>query len=391
VPRRDPAAPVVFWPFPTFPHVGPTLGVAQELVRRGRRVVYAAPESFRATVAEAGADLIPYRPDPRPLVPGSTDPVDFAFGYYLAVLGEASRLERELAGCRPSALVYDTHLWATGAGLARRLGARGIQTFATFASNGHFSLRREEAAMNGDGGHPSVDVFHGAVAALARERGFGSFTRDDFLAGHAETNLVFMPREFQIAGDTFDDRHTFVGPCPGSGGLAGDWTPPAAGPRIVLASLGTSPLGRDPGFFRSCVRAFAGSGFHLVLTVGEVDPDELGPLPEWVEVHRWLRHPAVLRHADVFVSQAGVGSMMEAMAHGVPLVMSPRNGEHKVNAARAEELGLGRVLPEAATPDDLLAAVAAVADDPAVRARTEWLRAAVVRSGGAARAADVIG
>jgi MGT family glycosyltransferase len=322
-------------------------------------------------------------------VPSSSDPVDLAFGYYLAVLGEASRIERELNGCRPSALVYDTHLWGTGAGLARRLGARGIQAFPTFASNAHFSLRRAEAAAAG-GGHPSVDVFHRAVIALARAGGFGAFTREELLEGRADTNIVFMPREFQIAGDTFDDRHAFVGPCPGSGPLAGRWTPPAAGTRVVLASLGTSPFGRDPDFFRACVHAFAGSGFHLVLTVGETGPDELGPLPNSVEVHRWLRHPAVLQHADVFLSQAGIGSMMEALTYGVPLVLSPRNGEQGVNAARAEELGLGRVLHAPTTPEKLLAEVAEVADDPAVRARTQWMRAAVSRSGGVGRAADVI-
>lgn len=384
------SGPVVFWPFPTYPHLGPTLGVAQELVRRGRRVVYAAPEQFRGAVTAAGAELLPYRIAPEPLEPGSSDPVDLAFGYYLAVLSGAGELADVLAADRPAALVHDTHLWGTAAGLARRLGARAVQSFPTFASNEHFSLRRAEAVTSGGVEHPSVAVFWRRVVELADALGFGGFDRDGFLAGHSDANVVFLPREFQIDGDTFDDRFAFVGPCPGSGPLEGRWNPPVDGPgRVALVSLGTSPFGRDADFFRSCVRALADSGHHLVLTVGDTADDGIGPLPGSVEVHRWLRHPAVLRHADVFVTQGGIGSMMEALTHGVPLVLSPRNGEQEVNAARAAELGLGRLLPVDLHPDTLRDAVAA-AYCPDVRARVDAMRDAVRAAGGARAAADAI-
>ena len=388
---------VLFWPFPTFPHIGPTLGLAQELTRRGYRVSYAAPEAFRSVIASAGATLLPYEPPFEPLVAGSEDPIDFAFGYYLGVLSTASLLERELLPDPPAALVYDTHLWGTAAGLARKLGASGIQSFPTFASNEHFSLRRAEADAAGSGGHPSVEVFHREVAAFARARGFGEYTREEFLVGYEDHNVVFMPREFQLAADTFDDRFAFVGPCVGTGELAGRWTPPAppgpgaTRPRIVLASLGTSPFGHDAEFYRSCVTAFADSGCHLVLTLGDgVDVESLGPLPPSAEAHSWLRHPAVLRHADLMISQAGIGSMMEALSFGVPLVLSPRNAEQAVNAGRAEALGVARPMPDGVDPDALLESVLAVASDPGVVERAGWMRAAIERAGGPVRAADFV-
>jgi UDP:flavonoid glycosyltransferase YjiC (YdhE family) len=98
----------------------------------------------------------------------------------------------------------------------------------------------------------------------------------------------------------------------------------------------------------------------------------------------------VLRHADVFVTQGGIGSMMEALAEGVPLVLSPRNGEQRVNAARAVELGLGALLPDEPDPAALRDAVAAATTDVGVRERVAAMRGAIARAGGARAAADAI-
>ncbi|MDQ1624321.1 MAG: hypothetical protein QOH19_2739 [Actinomycetota bacterium] len=53
---------------------------------------------------------------------------------------------------------------------------------------------------------------------------------------------------------------------------------------------------------------------------------------------------SVLRHADVFLSHAGMNSTMEALCFGVPLVTFPLRPEQEATARRVEELGLGRRL-----------------------------------------------
>ena len=88
---------------------------------------------------------------------------------------------------------------------------------------------------------------------------------------------------------------------------------------------------------------------------------DLGAVPANVDVRAWFPQPAVLRHAAAFVSHAGMGSTMEALYYGVPLVCVPQMVEQEVNAARVAELGLGvRLDPEGLTADDLRAAVDAV-------------------------------
>jgi MGT family glycosyltransferase len=99
----------------------------------------------------------------------------------------------------------------------------------------------------------------------------------------------------------------------------------------------------------------------------------------------------VLRHAAAFVSHAGMGSTMEALYYGVPLVCVPQMVEQEANAARVAELGLGvRLDPESLTADDLRAAVDAVTGDAAIRAALDRMRDAVRKAGGAVAAADAI-
>ena len=118
---------------------------------------------------------------------------------------------------------------------------------------------------------------------------------------------------------------------------------------------------------------------------------DLGAIPANVDVRAWFPQPAVLRHAAAFVSHAGMGSTMEALYYGVPLVCVPQMVEQEVNAARVAELGLGvRLDPEGLTADDLRAAVDAVTGDDAMRAALDRMREAVHKAGGAVAAADAI-
>jgi MGT family glycosyltransferase len=86
-----------------------------------------------------------------------------------------------------------------------------------------------------------------------------------------------------------------------------------------------------------------------------------------------------------------MGSTMEALYYGVPLVCVPQMLEQEANANRVAELGLGvRLDPHGLTPEDLRAAVDAVRTDPATRAALDMMRGAIRRAGGAVAAADAI-
>ena len=114
----------------------------------------------------------------------------------------------------------------------------------------------------------------------------------------------------------------------------------------------------------------------VVVTVGrDLDPTSLGPQPANVHVRRFIPQSLLLPHCDLVVSHAGSGSVIGALAHGLPMVLLPMGADQPLNAARAETLQLARVLDAVAcTSDDVERAAMAAMIDPRYRANAELLR-----------------
>jgi MGT family glycosyltransferase len=115
---------------------------------------------------------------------------------------------------------------------------------------------------------------------------------------------------------------------------------------------------------------------NVVVTVGrEVDPRELGPQPAHVHVERYVPQWSLLPHCRLVVSHGGSGSVVGALAHGLPMVLVPMGADQPLNAARCAELGVALALdPLQATPDSVREAAATVLADPRYRRNAERLR-----------------
>ncbi len=69
--------------------------------------------------------------------------------------------------------------------------------------------------------------------------------------------------------------------------------------------------------------------------------------------------------ASAVVSHTGSGTMLGALASGLPQVCLPRGADQFANADRVHAVGAGvRLLPDEVTPESLRAAVTAVLDVP---------------------------
>jgi len=394
---------------PAFGHMTPTLGTATELVRRGHRVTFVTSEEFAGTAAATGAEVVCYdfTAAKRPGEPfGSDDAWDVLRdvpSHPEVVLAAAAALGEDL----PDVVAFDATMWVAGRSLVRILRRPAVQLYPCFASNEHFSLI-SQVTENADDAHdgspaeddagdspPDGDEGLGFFTDLERylgSVGLADLSLEEFFDGE-EPRLVFLPRQFQFHGDTFDDSHQFVGPCVDDRAPeAGAWSPPGDGRPIVLISLGTSSFNRHPQFFRDCALAFADQPWHVVMTLGGgVRPEELEPLPPNVEAHAWVPYAQVLGHADVFVTAAGMGSVLQSLHSGTPLVVVPQHGEQKVNAQRVVELGLGHRLDMAEVTGEVVrdAAIAAGADAE-IRRRVLRMQEDMAAAGGAGRAADFV-
>jgi MGT family glycosyltransferase len=115
---------------------------------------------------------------------------------------------------------------------------------------------------------------------------------------------------------------------------------------------------------------------NLVVTVGrDIDPAEFGPQPAHVHIERYVPQALLLPHCHLVVSHCGSGSVMGALAHGLPMVVIPMGADQPLNAARCETLGVARVLDAMeATPRMVREAVATVLEDPTYRRAAERMR-----------------
>jgi len=88
-------------------------------------------------------------------------------------------------------------------------------------------------------------------------------------------------------------------------------------------------------------------------------------------------HAAVLPHTEVVVTHGGHGTVMKALAAGVPLVVLPMGRDQPENAARVVAAGAGVRLRQGSSPSRIAAAVRRVLEDVSYRASARRLAAAI--------------
>ncbi|RKG68244.1 glycosyl transferase [Corallococcus sp. CA054B] len=379
---------------PAHGHVNPSLELIRELVSRGHRVTYANDEAFAEPIRQTGAELRPYRS----LLPreGVTQPrwPDDLVGQLDMFLDDAMSMLPQLRAAyehdRPDLFLYDI-----GCSTARILGENwGIPAVQLSPSSVAWEGYEQDMAA-------LVETLRTDPRAVAHYQRYSAWLKE---CGVAETDamlfvgkpprgLVLIPRALQPQADRVDlKRFTFVGPCFGDRSAQGSWQRPPGARKVLLVSLG-STFTRQPGFYRACLAAFGGlPGWHVVLQIGKhVALEDLGTIPDNVEVHRWVPQLAVLEQADAFITHAGMGGAQEGLYCGVTMIAVPQSTDQFSNADQLVALGIARRIDtEDATADALRSALLQLTEDPAVATRLAALRKELRAEAGAARAAELL-
>jgi UDP:flavonoid glycosyltransferase YjiC (YdhE family) len=144
-----------------------------------------------------------------------------------------------------------------------------------------------------------------------------------------------------------------------------------SGRPTVYATLGTIFNKGSGDLFERLLAGLGGIDVDVVATVGrDLDPGDLGPQPPHVRVERFVPQAEVLPHADLVVSHGGSGSLMAALAHGLPSLLLPLGADQPHNARRVAELGLAEVLDAStATASEIGARASAALADVGMRER----------------------
>ncbi|MEU5304235.1 macrolide family glycosyltransferase [Streptomyces noursei] len=380
---------------PLYGHVNPTLPLVEELVRRGHRVSFATGHELVPLVERAGAEGVGL-PTKMPEMPSSRDDftterfAEIARGItqdardYFPMLNE--HFERD----RPDAVCYDW-LTFTGQMLVDTIGVPGISLIPIFAANENYSMTAELIGDVPADIAAVMDQIEQERAAFAADHGVTA-SLDTLNGKHvAALNLVFMPREFQLSEHTFDDRFRFLGPMLPSGETHDDWTPQHTDRPVLYISMGTL-FNRDESFYKLCFEAFGDSRWQVAMSIGQrTAVSDLGDIPANFDVRQRFPQLSVLRQADAHISHAGMNSVMESLAHGVPMVALPQMAEQVGNASQSQELGLAyRLDPDDLTPERLRDAVERIVADGKVHTNLDAMRRVISNCGGAIAGADAI-
>ena len=158
------------------------------------------------------------------------------------------------------------------------------------------------------------------------------------------------------------------------------WIDELAAQPTAYLTLGTSPLFNvRPSVFRAFIDGLADEPLNLVIALGSNnDPADFGPTPSNVRIERYIPQTLVFPRCDIVICHAGSGSVMAALAHGLPLVLVPIGADQPLNARRCADLGLARVLDEETLdPSVARAAVRGVLANRSYRQHAEKLRAEI--------------
>ena len=144
--------------------------------------------------------------------------------------------------------------------------------------------------------------------------------------------------------------------------------------------------------FRTIVEAAYAPGRQIVLSIGaHLTSEELGTVPPNVIVVNHAPQLEILQRAHLCITHAGLNTVLEALAQGVPLVAIPVAYDQPGVAARIKHSRTGLYTPlHQLTVEGLRQQVDEVLDNPVYREQAQRLQNVIRQRNGLKLAADII-
>ena len=223
-----------------------------------------------------------------------------------------------------------------------------------------------------------LGAFRSGLPALNQARaevGLAPLREARELMGNSGRILVCSSPSFDFAPGSVPGNVRYAGPqlddVP-STAARNPWATPSGRP-LVLVGLSSTVM-RQEGLLQRIADALGQLQVQGLITTGPAVDPALIAAPPNVTVTRWVRHADVLPECSVVITHGGHGTVMKALAAGVPLLVVPLGRDQPDNAARVVHAGAGLRLRKNARVSALRAATARVIEDP--RYRTAAVRMA---------------
>ncbi len=202
--------------------------------------------------------------------------------------------------------------------------------------------------------------------------------------------LVVMPREFEDFDGPLLQNARYVGPVFEGDEEEAPWDlpwPPDHPHPLVVVSFSSTYMHHEVVLGR-VLAALEPLSVRAVVTLGGgLEPNEVSA-PSDVVVRRYVPHAIVLPHASMVVTHAGMGTIMAAFAHGVPMLCMPLGRDQSENAQKVEALAAGRTISPEASVEEVRAAIVDVIGSDVLRTGARRMAEIIAGYGGGNQAID---
>jgi zeaxanthin glucosyltransferase len=206
--------------------------------------------------------------------------------------------------------------------------------------------------------------------------------------------ITQCPREFDFESSHWPPQFHHTGPFHDGMGrekLDFPWER-LTGEPLIYASMGTILNGRLD-VFRTIIAGVAKhKDLQLVLSIGDqLDPEQIGPVPKNAIIVKRAPQLELLKQASVCITHAGLNTVLESLAKGVPQIAIPVTFDQPGVAARVAHNQTGVVTSlNKLTTDHLSTLLNEVLNDSTYRDSACELQKAIAKANGLSVAADLV-
>jgi zeaxanthin glucosyltransferase len=207
-------------------------------------------------------------------------------------------------------------------------------------------------------------------------------------------SITQVPRAFDLESSHWPSQFHHTGPFHNGKGrekVDFPWER-LTGEPLIYASMGTI-LNGQVDVFRTIVAAVAkNKDLQLVLSIGDqIDPKRIGSAPNNAIIVKQAPQLELLKQATVCITHAGLNTVLESLAQGVPQLAIPITYDQPGVAARIAHKKTGVVTSlDKSTADHLASLLNEVLINPTYRENARKLQKAIAEANGLSFAADLI-
>lgn len=395
---------------PAFGHIRPVVAIADALARAGWRVRFVTGKPFEKDVRAVGAEFFALTPEyDRIITPPAKGRASFNHlkEVFLDAVPAQVRVLREfIAAEHTDAVFFDLAIMGARALMTQPRDQRplivGCGVFPLVVSSRDVApfgsglppatteaqrrrYRRQSAFMKNVALRPVHRALDKVTASIGAPPRDGRFMMDMVL--DCDVFAEFSVPGFEYPRSDLASHVRFYGPparsLPAIAPLPEWWARLDDRP-IVHVTQGTSFNDQPERLIAPAIRALADQPVQVVVATAGLSVNALGPLPENVFAADWLPYEHLFDRTAVLVTNGGFGTVLQALAHGVPIVAGGGFGDQPETAARIAWSGvgidLGKRIP---TEPAIVEAVQRVLEDPSYREAAGRLAAEVQAAPGA--------